>query len=352
MLPTYPAPLRPGSLIAVTAPSSGVEAPLQARLDLVIQHLKHQGFRVHEGHCLRSNHKHVSAPRHQRAAEFMALLLDDEVDAIFPPWGGELGIELLTLLDFDAVARARPKWLLGFSDISTLMLAITLRCGWATAHGPNLMDLAPGQNDSLTRHALLPLMSAAGAVVEQQQSALWQGTWEDFAVNPAATYRLTEPTCWRPLPNASPAAAANPVEFSGRLIGGCLDTLMHLTGSAFGDVPSFIRGCRHDGAILYLENDELPPPQLSRALWSLRLAGWFDGVNGVLLGRTRAPDAALPGDLSAAEALAAVLCDLPCPVLCDVDIGHVPPQMTLINGARATVHWSAAGGGRLSQRLS
>ena len=345
--PACPRALAPGSLIAVTAPSSGVEPPLHARLDLVITHLQQRGFRVREGRCLRSNQQHVSAARHERAAEFMALLLDDEVDAIFPPWGGELAIELLSLLDFDAIARARPKWLLGFSDLSTLMLPITLRCGWATAHGPNLMDLAPGQDDSLTRHALVPLMSSPGAVFEQAQSSHWQSQWVDFAVNPRTTHRLTEPTLWKLLNRDG----AQPVEFSGRLIGGCLDTVMHLVGSPLGDVAGFIRRCGDDGAVLYLENSELPPLGLVRALWSLRLAGWFDGPRGVLLGRP-GEKTRVASEWTDLDALRSALHELPCPVLHDVDIGHMPPQMTLVNGALATVRWSLAEGGRVTQRLA
>jgi muramoyltetrapeptide carboxypeptidase len=53
LAPLYPPPLTPGSLIAVTAPSSGVEPRLHRRLDLVLQHLRDQGFRVEEGRCLR-----------------------------------------------------------------------------------------------------------------------------------------------------------------------------------------------------------------------------------------------------------------------------------------------------------
>jgi muramoyltetrapeptide carboxypeptidase LdcA involved in peptidoglycan recycling len=49
----FPAPLRPGARIAVTAPSSGVPAALHRRLDLVLGHLRAQGFVVEEGHCLR-----------------------------------------------------------------------------------------------------------------------------------------------------------------------------------------------------------------------------------------------------------------------------------------------------------
>lgn len=343
--PLYPRPLRAGSLIGVTAPSSGVPAALHPRLDLVIAGLRARGFRVREGGCLRHEHKDTSAPAEARAAELMAMLRDDEVDAVMPPWGGERAIELLPRLDFEALGRSRPKWLMGFSDLSTLMLPLTLRCGWATAHGPNLMDLAPAQDDTLTAHALDPLTGGADTVFVQQQSAAWRSECDDWAVNPHAAYRLTEPTCWRPL------RETRDIAMSGRLIGGCIDTVMHLAGSAFGDVPAFMRRCGDEGAILYLENCEQPPLALLRGLWSLRLAGWFEGVRGVLIGRSSAPPGKADDALQPHEALQAVLGDLPCPVLVDVDIGHVPPQMTLVNGALAEVGWSAAGGGAMRQTL-
>ena len=153
----YPAPLRSGDRVAVTAPSSGVLPALHARLDVVLGHLRAQGFRVTEGRCLRDEVASASAPADERAAELMAFLLRDDIAAIIPPWGGELAIELLDRLDWPALENARPKWLLGYSDTSTLMLALTLRLGWATAHGPCLMDLAPGQNDLLTRAAISAL---------------------------------------------------------------------------------------------------------------------------------------------------------------------------------------------------
>jgi muramoyltetrapeptide carboxypeptidase len=83
----------------------------------------------------------------------------------------------------------------------------------------------------------------------------------------------------------------------------------------------------------------------------VRLSGWFDGVRGILVGRSGGPQAKAAADLQSDEALLAVLGDLPCPVLVDVDIGHRPPQMTLVNGAAAQLNWSAAHGGELRQAL-
>ena len=86
----FPAPLRPGDLVAITAPSSGVPLALHPRLDLALKHLRSQGFRVVEGECLREQKRSASAPREERAAELSRFLHDPEVAAIIPPWGGEL----------------------------------------------------------------------------------------------------------------------------------------------------------------------------------------------------------------------------------------------------------------------
>jgi muramoyltetrapeptide carboxypeptidase len=344
---TYPAPLRPGDLIAVTAPSSGVAPLLHPRLDLVLAHLRSQGFRVEEGRCLRDERRDASAPADARANELASLLQRDDVAAIIPPWGGELAIELLDRLPWAALRSARSKWLLGYSDTSTWLVPVTLRLGWATAHGPCLMDLAPGQDDPLTSAVMALLAAPRGAQIEQHQSDHWQSKWTDFALVPDTTYQLTEPTLWRCLNRASGAE----VRFGGRLIGGCLDTLVHIAGTEHGDVRGFIEGCGSDGVVLYLENAELSPTGFVRAMHSLRWSGWLQGLAGVLVGRSAAPDTTAAHQLRYHEALQSALGELPCPVLVDVDIGHRPPQFTLVNGALATVSWSAERGGRVVQHL-
>ncbi len=334
-----PPPLHPGSLIAVSAPSSGVPAPLHARLDLVLGHLRARGFEVVEGATLRRQHKNASAPARERAEELMRFLLDDRVDAVFPPWGGELAIELLPLMDFARLAKVRPKWLLGFSDVSTIQLPLTLLSGWVTAHGPNLMDLAPSQTDPLTGSALAILSSPPATELVQRSSARYQTRWPDWATTPEAPLSCTEPTRWRRLDGLE-----TPVELRGRVLGGCLDCLSMLAGTRFVDVPRFARDSGPEGTLLYLENCELAPCALARALFSLRFHGWLDGLSGLLLGRSAGPEGKSAADLSYADALQEALGDLPFPVLVDVDIGHRPPQLTLLNGLPAVVRFGEGGG--------
>ncbi len=268
----------------------------------------------------------------------MRFLLDDGVDAVFPPWGGELAIEVLPLMDFARLASARPKWFLGFSDLSTIQLPLTLLSGWVTAHGPNLMDLAPSQTDPLTTSALAILSSRPGAGIVQRSSARYQARWPDWATTPNAPLNCTEPTRWRRLDGLE-----SPVELRGRLIGGCLDTVSMLAGTRYGDVPQFARVSASDGILLYLENCELTPCALVRTLFSLRFHGWFDGLSGLLLGRSAGPEDSSAEDVYA-DALAEALSDLPLPILADVDIGHRPPQFTLLNGLPAVVRFDGAGG--------
>ena len=344
----YPPALGAGDLVVVTAPSSGVEAPLHPRLERALDHLRAQGFRVEEGQCLRHEARSASAPAATRAAELMHHLLRDDVAAIIPPWGGELAIEILDLLDWPALARARPKWLLGYSDTSTWMLPITLRLGWATAHGPCLMDMVAGQSDPLTRHAMGVLATPHGGSVQQLASSHWQLKWTDFATAPDTTYRLTESTRWRSLQGAPDLA------FEGRLVGGCLDTLMHLAGTPYGDVARFMAAQRQTGIVLYLENAGLSPTDWVRAMHRLRWAGWLSteqGLAGVLIGRSAAPDTTAASELRYEEALQSTLGALACPVVVDMDIGHRPPQLVLVNGAVAQVNLQTGSGGQVTQRF-
>jgi muramoyltetrapeptide carboxypeptidase len=343
----YPAALQPGDLIVVTAPSSGVPPRLHARLELVLAHLRAQGFRVEEGQCLRDEVGSASAAADARASELMHTLQREDVAAIIPPWGGELAIELLDRLDFAALRSAKPKWILGYSDTSTWMLPLTLRLGWATAHGPCLMDLVVGQNDPLTKNVMSALATPAGGSIEQRPSSHWQSKWTDFADQPDVCYTLSEPTQWRCLNR--PAGTA--LQCSGRLIGGCIDTLVHVAGTPFGDVQSFIQAHADSGVLLYLENAEMSPTALVRAAHRLRWSGWLEGLTGLFIGRSAAPDTTQAEQLRYADALMHSFADLPCPVIVDMDIGHRPPQLLLVNGAWAELRWREAAGGVLLQRL-
>jgi muramoyltetrapeptide carboxypeptidase len=318
----FPRPLRAGSKIGLVAPSSPVPAALAPRLELVKTTLRAHGFEPLESHCLRGER---AAPWDVRLAAWMEALLSDEIDAVMPPWGGELSIEVLARMDFARLGAARPKWILGYSDISTLLVPMLLELGWASAHGPNLMDLVPAQRDPLTARCLAFL--ASDAPFAQPSSTHYQTAFVDWKQRPDAPFQLDQPARVETLDGRA-------LHVRGRLIGGCLDTISCLAGTRFGDVPRFVREHAEQGVIVFLENCELSPGQATRALMQVRLAGWLDGARAIVLGRSQAPDAR--GE-DYVRSLREIFADVATPVVLDADIGHVPPQWTLVEGALATL---------------
>ncbi|MFL1819355.1 S66 peptidase family protein [Pantoea agglomerans] len=341
----FPPKLVPGDVIGVTAPSSGVPEHLHPRLELAIANLKKKGFQVREGSCLRSQHKNKSSSKLSRAEELMSFLNDPEIKAVMPPWGGDLAMELLELIDFKLLARSKPKWFVGFSDLSTIHFPLTTISGWATLHGPNLMDLGAQELDDTTQSVWEILESNRGTIIKQRSSTAFQVEENQWGTESDQGFNLTQKTHWKRLDGVTSS-----ITFSGKLIGGCLEIISRLAGTPFGNLPFFKTSNSDQGIILYFENVEMAPCELTRALLSLRLQGWFDNLNGVLIGRSAAPDITDSTKHNYLDALKAAFEDLPVPVLYDVDIGHVPPQISLVNGADATILF-AENGSLLTQQL-
>ncbi len=334
----FPAPLAPGDLIGVTAPSSGVAPPLQPRLDFALEDLRRRGYAVRVGECM-DGHRHVSAPKTERAAELMAMLLDPEIRAVVPPWGGELAIDLLDLLDWDALAAAEPTWVVGYSDMTTIMTPLTVRAGWATLHGANLMDSPYLPLAGLAHWT--DVASATAPVVQRAPGAYRTAVHGDYVANPTTTsFDLDAPGGWSVLGGGN-------VEVSGRLIGGCLETLGPLAGTPYADVAAFGGEHADDGLLVYLEVCEFGSYDVARILHGLRLAGWFEEATAIMIGRTHAPAV---GDFTQHDAVADALGDLDPPIILDVDCGHVAPFLPLVNGAvaRVVVH---NGLGEVTQEL-
>lgn len=155
----YPAPLKVGSKIAICSLSAGLKEKFHARLDIVINGLKNRGYDVVEGEFLRQNKPREQLNAKAHAQQLMGFLLDEEIDAIMPPMGGELAMEILPLLDFNAIKQAKPKWLVGFSDVSTIACALTAKCQWATLHSANLMQLHPDEKIRIAYKYSKPLLT-------------------------------------------------------------------------------------------------------------------------------------------------------------------------------------------------
>lgn len=319
----FPAPLRPGDRIAVTSPSAGASGPGADRVAFCVDWLRTKGYEVVVGECMDGSGI-TSAPAEQRAAELTAMLCDPDVRCVLPPWGGETAIDIVDLLDWDALAAAEPTWLVGYSDLSTVLLPITTRLGWATLHGDNLAD-TPYRPPA----GLLPwteLVAGPGPHIQHDSGLI--ANWWRFEEDPKAVqWREVGEGRWR-------LHGAESLEVSGRLIGGCIETMVNLAGTPYGDIAAFGEQHANDGLIVYLEAAEDEAATICRNLHGLRLSGWFDRATAILIGRTNAGD---NPKMTQEHAVLDALGRLNLPIVFDVEIGHVPPHLPLVNGAITTV---------------
>ncbi|MEU6199246.1 S66 peptidase family protein [Streptomyces sp. NPDC047061] len=325
----YPRPLRPGDRVGVTSPSSGVPEVLRGRLAAAVRTVEERGYEVVTGRCMDGS-THISAPAAERAAELTGMLIDPSIRAVVPPWGGETGIDLLPLLDFEAIGRAEPTWVVGYSDMSTLITPLTLRTGVATVHGNCLMET--------------PYRPPEGLASWLDVVAAPQG--RPFTQTPPGRYRAAGRDDWIAEPGIRDLTldaegawtrldGNGDLDVEGRLIGGCIETLASVAGTPYLDTAGF---AGEEPLLVYVEACEDNAFTVCRNLHGMRLAGFFDRAAAVLVGRTRAPGSPT---LSQHEAVLDALGPLGVPVVADVECGHVPPFLPLVNGARGRVLHSA-----------
>ncbi len=334
----YPQALKKGDTIGVCAPSSGTQGLFIKRLDLAKDHLKAMGYQVIESNEVRHQNKAASSPAQVRAQAFVNMYKDPLIKAIIPPWGGELLMDILPLIDFEDLKHYPPKWVMGFSDISTLLFVLHIKLGIASAHGPNLLDFAGDPIHETVLESLEVLSQESGCEAHgflQKSSQMYQNQWASIEKNILAPYCLTESTQWKNL------EGEDEVAFEGRLIGGCMDVLCKLLGTPYGEIKtlSYLNtlDASHDKQIWYLESCEMNAADLRRTLLQMQWAGWFDHCSGIIFGRLEGYSHV--GNYTFIDVMKSLQEALRVPILYDADLGHLPPQLTFINGAFANVNY-------------
>jgi muramoyltetrapeptide carboxypeptidase len=343
MVIRFPARLRPGDRVGVTSPSMGVRPRESGLLERAVEAVRERGYDVVLGSCMDGS-SHVSAPARERAAELTAMLADPWIRAVVPPRGGETAIDLLPLLDWEAIAAAEPTWFVGFSDISTLLVPVTLRTGMATLHTNNLMN-TPYRRAGQVLTWLDIVALADGASFRQSADGQHRVCSPDRPPMAQTAGPMVGPEqaagAWSRLDSDAPA------DVSGRLIGGSIGALSHLIGTPYADISRFVKEHAPEGLIVYVEAANEDAFAVCRSLHGMRLAGLFASANAVLVARTIAPDART---LTQKEAVLDALGGLGVPIISGIGCGHVPPYLPIVNGAVGHLRFGT-GSASLSQSL-
>lgn len=288
------------SRVAIVSPSG----PCLDADDLsrAIELCEHLGFVAQPGAHALDRMGYLAGTDAQRARDLNVALRDPDVDAVWCLRGGYGLTRILDEVDYGALLE-RPRVLVGYSDVTALLLAATATTGLVTFHGPTARQPMAGFSQ---RHFERVLLHADAA-----------GRLEPL---PAPADVL--------VPRENRVVTIVPGLAEGPLLGGNLSLVQCLIGTPF--LPAF------DGAILFLEDVNEPVYRIDRMLAHLRAAGVLGRLAGVALGRfTEIPREGGDGVLGLQEVLTTYFGPLGIPVVSGLPIGHIADQWTIPVGVRA-----------------
>ena len=323
-----PKKLEKGDTIAIIAPSAGLAKIFPHRLDKAIKFLESQGYRIKEFPCTRKNNGWESAPARERAKDIMDAFLDKDVRAIICEIGGTVSNQTLQYLNFDLI-KNNPKIFCGYSDISNLHYAIQVQSELITFYGPCAMTQFgefPKPLDYTLRYFLKATTSSESIGIVSPSEE-----WTDETLNWGKKLDLTRPRNLRPNSGHEWLREGNA---EGQIIGGCLTSIVNLTGTNFW--PD------HKDKILFLEIPEgqefdkgEPLAYVDMFLEHLTLTGVFNEIKGLIFGR--------PFKYSEEEwaLLKKKLIERTenhdFPILFGADVGHTDPQITIPLGVKVRI---------------
>lgn len=316
----YPEKLKIGDTIGICAPSSGtVEPDKLERLDKAIEQFKQLGYKVIETASVRKDVQGKSAEGVVRAQEFMELWENEDVKLIIYAGGGDFLMEMLDYIDFSELKNSKPKWTQGFSDITHLSFLLNTICDMPSIYCENVKDYGM---ETWYKNLEDALKIASGEEILQTSFEKYQDQKED---NDDGTYNLTNEVNWKNI------TGEEKIEIKGRALGGCLDCVETLIGTEFDKVKEYVEKYKNDGIVWFLECYEMNTPLLQRILWKMKHAGYFKYCKGVVFGRPLMMREDY--DVSEEQAILDAIGDLGLPIITDADIGHVPPQLAITQGA-------------------
>ncbi len=226
--------LQPNQTVGIVSPASPVS---QSEISQGLELLESFPLKIRLAPHLFDHLNYLAGPDHDRVSDLHQMFSDPDIKAIFCARGGYGSARILNNIDFDLIQK-NPKIIVGFSDLTALLIAIYKQSGLITIHGPTLSDLPKNRN------------------------------W------PNLSRLITTPH--RPQVFLTRGKVINKGKASGILLGGNLSIICSLLDTPF--LPSF------EGVILFLEEKGESPYRLDRMLTQLLLSYRLDRLSALVIG--------------------------------------------------------------------
>ncbi|MEO7801195.1 MAG: LD-carboxypeptidase [Ginsengibacter sp.] len=285
IIPPY---LKKNDTIGIVCPSGymPVEKTLQAQ-----QSITEWGFKIQLGLTVGNQHNYFSGDDEQRLHDLQQMLDDKNIKAIFCARGGYGLSRIIDKLSFKKFKKS-PKWIVGFSDITVLHYHLLARLNTACLHAP----MAAAFNGEGYKNIY----------IDSLKDALY-GKRSDYT---AATHFFNKHG-----------------KAKGRLIGGNLSIIAHLTGT-----PSQVKT---KGKILFIEDVGEYIYNIDRMLQQLKRSGQLKNLAGLIIGGiTDMKDTTIPYGQSVEEVIKDVVASYDYPVCFNFPVSHDTENFALKCGLK------------------
>ncbi|MBF2068035.1 MAG: LD-carboxypeptidase [Calothrix sp. C42_A2020_038] len=295
--------LSAGAGIGLISPASATF--VREELDIVVDAVRALGLVPYLAPHLSERYGYLGGKDKDRAADINNFFANKAIAALLPIKGGWGSSRILPYLDYQVI-RQNPKIIIGFSDITALLLGIHAKTGLITFHGPNgLTSWRPNQTNSFRS----VLFSGEKVTFKNQKD----GSDENRLMQ--VKYRIQ---------------TINSGRARGKLIGGNLSVISGIAGSSY--VPNL------NGAILFIEDIGENIYRIDRMMTHLKLVGLFNKLAGFIFGQcTNCLPNADYGSLTLEEVVWDCIKPLGIPAWYGAQIGHLEELVTLPIGGQVEI---------------
>jgi muramoyltetrapeptide carboxypeptidase len=275
--------LQAGDKVAITASASKVN---RDHVLEGVKYLKDWGFEVVIGDSVGRSHFNFSDTFENRKSELQGGLDDPSIKCILAARGGYGTSNLIDTLDFSRFLTS-PKWIVGFSDLTSLLLHVN-RLGYPAVHGPMAKTLV---FDEFSRENLRKILTGESTAYE----------WASSPRNKTGNV-------------------------SGLTVGGNLVLLAHSIGSQ-SDLS-------YDGKILLIEDVGEKLYSVDRLMVQLKRAGKLSKLAGLIVGDFSNNEEALDTfGSSIPDIVLNHTADFDYPIAFDFKFGHEDVNLPIVMGS-------------------
>jgi muramoyltetrapeptide carboxypeptidase len=293
--------LQKGEVIGLIAPAGVLD--MEESITITREIFEALGFKVKEGKHIRNRYGHLAGTDQERIADIHQMFSDREIKAIVCIRGGSGTSRLLDRLDYGMIAK-NPKILLGYSDITALIMALYAKTGLVTFHGA--VGISTWTNKVAKSFEAQFVHNAPALFVNPVDKG-------DHIVQ----YK-ERITTW------------HPGQAEGILLGGNMTVLTGLCASPY--LPDF------KDTILFLEEVDENIERIDRMFCQLKLAGILSVIKGFVFGKcTGCGPSGGYGSLTLEQVFSDYIVPLHIPAYSGAMIGHIADQFILPVGVRVRI---------------